>query len=120
MTDDQLHNRVEGLEEELAKLRGELGRAVEALRESVSEDADEGIPKGDESIGAGPFGADAGERAGAARDKLESEVESAVKVSKRVLNELEVAAHRHPVGSIVVAFLGGLLIARILGLGRRN
>ena len=124
MTDDHLHRRVEELGGELADLRGEIGRLVEAALEGAKEtavtarQAGEAEASVDEAVESP--GEAAGEPAPSARDKLEREVESAVKTGKRVLHELDEAAQRHPKGSLVVAFLAGLLISRILDTGRHR
>ena len=125
MTDDHLHRRVEELGGELADLRGEIGRLVEAVLKGAKETAVEAARQAGEAEASvdeaveSP-GEAAGEPAPSARDKLEREVESAVKTGKRVLHELDEAAQRHPKGSLVVAFLAGLLISRILDTGRNR
>lgn len=110
MTEDKLHQKVEVLERELSKLRVDLGRLVEVARETATE----GAEVGDDSAGEGE------EAAETRRDHLEREVEAAVEAGKRVLHKLDEVAERQPIGSAVVAFAVGLIVARILGMGRER
>ena len=105
MTEDRLHHKVEALERELAKLRGELGGLVTAAKGAGQES---GAPPQDNG--------DAAQEGAAGR--FEHEIELAVEVGKRALHKLDEVAERRPVGSAVVAFSLGLIVARILGLGR--
>ena len=105
MTDDHLHHKIEALEDELAALRSEFSRLV---------DAAVNVPNDPETENAG----DAGD-AQRARNKLEREVEKAADAARLVLREVDEASKRHPTGSLIVAFAAGLLISRIFGPGRR-
>jgi ElaB/YqjD/DUF883 family membrane-anchored ribosome-binding protein len=110
MTEHELHQKVEVLERELSKLRGDLGRLVEVARETATQSA----KVGDDSAGEGE------EAPETPRDHLEREVEAAAEAGKRVLHKLDELAERQPIGSVVVAFAVGLIVARILGMGHQR
>ena len=95
---DDLNRKVEALQDQLSKLHGEMSKLVEMVADTV------GSPE-----------ARIDEAAKAARSRLESEVERAVDAGKKALDEVEAVAHRHPVGSLAVAFTVGLLLSRLLG-----
>ncbi len=110
MTEHEVHEKVEVLERELSKLRGELGRLVEVARQTATESA--GVR--DDSAGEGEKAAES------PRDHLDREVEAAAEAGKRLLHKLDEVAERQPIGSVVVAFAVGLIVARILGMGRER
>jgi hypothetical protein len=134
VTDEQLHRKVEGLEEELR----ELGKLVEAALAGARDartgtgSAEGGVTPhgGGDDADADAEGADAGgassaspgakARAQAVHDEVERDVETAVRVGKRALHELNEAARRHPTGSLAAAFVAGLVLSRLLGLGHRE
>jgi hypothetical protein len=102
MTNDNLHEKVAALEDELTVLRGEFARLVDAALEKP------GDPEVQSDDGAQALGG-----------KLERDVEKAADAAKLVLREIDEAAKRHPTSSLFVAFGVGLLFARIFGGGRR-
>jgi ElaB/YqjD/DUF883 family membrane-anchored ribosome-binding protein len=110
MTEQKIHEKVEVLERELSKLRGELGRLVEVARETATESTQ----VRDDNSGEGEEGAET------PRDHLEREAQAAAEAGKRLLHKLDEVAERQPIGSLVVAFAVGLIAARILGMGRER
>jgi len=133
VTDEQLHRKVEGLEEELSALRGELGKLVEAALQGARDaQAETGYTVGDvppggeadvgdaDAAGASTASPGGESRAQAVHDEVERDVETAVRVGKRALQELNEAARRHPTGSLAAAFVAGLVLSRLLGLGHRE
>jgi len=102
MTDDHLHHKIETLEDELAALRGEFSKLVDAAaknpNDAETENAGDAQPSG---------------------GRLEREVEKAADAARVALHEIDEAAKRHPTGSLLVAFAAGLLISRIFGHGGR-
>ena len=89
---------------------GSSGRLVEVARQTATEST----AVGDDSAGDGE------EAPETPRDHLEREVEAAVEAGKRVLHKLDEVAERQPIGSLVVAFAVGLIVARVLGMGRER
>ena len=95
--DEALHRKVEALQEQLAKLHGDMSRLVETVAQT-----------------AGTTEARIDEAAKAARSKLESEVEKATDAGKKALHEMDEVARRHPVATLALAFSVGMLISRLL------
>jgi ElaB/YqjD/DUF883 family membrane-anchored ribosome-binding protein len=102
MSEEHAQDKIAALEEELAKLRNEIAGLVEArARESHKPEAENA-------------------ESGSAAGKFERELGAAVKAGKRALHELDASATRYPVGSVVVAFTVGLVLARLFGGGRNK
>ena len=100
---DDLNRKVEALQEQLSKMHGDMAKLVEMVADTV------GSPE-----------ARLDEAAQAARSKLESEVARAVDAGKKALHEVEETAHRHPVGSLAIAFVVGMVLSRVLGANHKQ
>jgi len=101
MPEDTLDSKVEALERELSRLRDELASVAQHTRDSAPE-AEDAVREADNDT----------------RPHIEREVQAAVEAGKRALHKLDEMAEKRPTGSLIVAFIVGLIVARFLGLGR--
>lgn len=100
-------------EQELEKIRNELGR----LREELAS-----LAAGTNEKAGSPTGSGEAHREGAGADwsDIRHTLDEARVRGERALKDLSEQIERHPVASAATAFVMGFLIARLLGGGRRS
>jgi ElaB/YqjD/DUF883 family membrane-anchored ribosome-binding protein len=101
------NNEVDALKEDIAKLREDVARLASAVLDAASEKIDDAK-------------AEVNRKGQDATDELTGRVSEGIDRGKQFLDDLDAQVSRHPVGSTLIAFGVGLLIAKILGSGDRH
>ena len=98
------NEEVEVLKEDIAKLREDIASLAAAVLGAASDTLGDARAKVDG-------------KSQEARDGITGKVNDGIDRGKQFLDDLDTQVTRHPVGSVLVAFGVGLLIAKILGSG---
>lgn len=95
------------LKEDIAKLREDVARLAATVLEAANDKIDDAR-------------AEVNSKRQDATDELSGRVSEGIDRGKQFLEDLDGQVNRHPVGSTLIAFGVGLLIAKILGSGDRR
>lgn len=95
------------LKEDIAKLREDVARLASAVLDAANDKIDDAR-------------AEVGRKSQDTADELAGRVSEGIDRGKRFLDDLDAQISRHPVGSTLIAFGAGLLIAKLLGSGDRR
>ena len=98
------NEEVEVLKEDIAKLREDIASLASAVLGAASDTL-------------GDARAKVNNKSQEAEDKFTGKLNDGIDRGKQFLDDLDTQVTRHPVGSVLVAFGVGLLIAKILGSG---
>ena len=98
------NEEVEVLKEDIAKLREDIASLASAVLGAASDTL-------------GDARAKVNGKSQEAEDKFAGKLNDGIDRGKQFLDDLDTQVTRHPVGSVLVAFGVGLLIAKILGPG---
>ena len=98
---------VDVLKEDIAKLREDVARLASAVLDAANDKIDDAK-------------AEINSKRQDATDELSGRVSEGIDRGKQFLEDLDGQVSRHPVGSTLIAFGVGLLIAKILGSGDRR
>lgn len=98
------NEEVEVLKEDIAKLREDIASLAAAVLGAASDTL-------------GDASASVNDKTQETRGEFTGKVSDGIDRGKQFLDDLDTQVTRHPVGSVLVAFGVGLLIAKILGSG---
>jgi ElaB/YqjD/DUF883 family membrane-anchored ribosome-binding protein len=101
------NEEVEVLKEDIAKLREDIASLASAVLGAASDTL-------------GDAKAKVNGKSQEVEDKFTGKLNDGIDRGKQFLDDLDTQVTRHPVGSVLVAFGVGLLIAKILGPGHRS
>jgi ElaB/YqjD/DUF883 family membrane-anchored ribosome-binding protein len=102
------NEEVEVLKDDIAKLREDIASLASAVLGAASDTLDDTL---------GDAKAKVNGKSQQARDEFRGKMSDGIDRGKQFLDDLDTQVTRHPVGSVLVAFGVGLLIAKILGSG---
>jgi len=102
------NEEVEVLKDDIAKLREDIASLASAVLGAASDTLDDTL---------GSAKAKVNGKSQQARDELKGKMSDGIDRGKQFLDDLDTQVTRHPVGSVLVAFGVGLLIAKLLGSG---
>ena len=98
------NEEVEVLKEDIAKLREDIASLASAVLGAAGDKFDDAKAK-------------VNDKGQEAQDELMGKMNEGIDRGKQFLDDLDTQVTRHPVGSVLVAFGVGLLIAKLLGSG---
>ena len=98
------NDEVEVLKEDIARLREDIASLAAAVLGAASDTLDDAR-------------ATVNDKKQEARDEFTGKVSDGIDRGKQFLDDIDAQVTRHPVGSVLVAFGVGLLIAKLLGSG---
>ena len=98
------NEEVEVLKDDIAKLREDIASLASAVLGAASDTL-------------GDARAKVNGKSQQAQDEFSGKIDDGLERGKQFLDDLDTQVTRHPVGSVLVAFGVGLLIAKILGPG---
>lgn len=100
-------DEVTALKEDIAKLREDVARLASAVLDAASDKIDDTRDE-------------AGRKSQQTVDEVAGRVSEGIDRGRQFLDDLDAQVSRHPLGSTLIAFGAGLLIARILGSGDKR
>ena len=106
------NEEVEVLKDDIARLREDIASLASAVLGAASDTLSDTL--GDTL---GDAKAKVNGKTQQARDEFKSKMNDGVERGKQFVDEIDAQVTRHPVGSVLVAFGVGLLIAKLLGSG---
>jgi ElaB/YqjD/DUF883 family membrane-anchored ribosome-binding protein len=101
------NEEVEALKEDIARLREDIASLASAVLDAASDKLDDAK-------------AQVNSKSQEAQDELKGKINAGVERGKQFMGDLDAQVSRHPVGSVLVAFGVGLLVAKILGSGNNR
>ena len=107
MDKDVGNDEVVALKEDIAKLREDVARLASAVFEAASEKIDDTRDE-------------VRKNSRGTVDEVTGRVTEGIDRGKQFLDDLDAQVNRHPLGSTLIAFGAGLLIAKILGSGEKR
>ena len=102
------NEEVEVLKDDIARLREDIASLASAVLGAASDTLDDTL---------GDAKAKVNGKTQQARDEFKSKMNDGVERGKQFIDDIDTQVTRHPVGSVLVAFGVGLLIAKLLGSG---
>jgi len=102
------NEEVEMLKDDIAKLREDIASLASAVLGAASDTLGDTL---------GDAKAKVNGKTQQARDEFKSKMNDGVERGKQFIDDIDTQVTRHPVGSVLVAFGVGLLIAKLLGSG---
>lgn len=107
MDKDAGNDEVVALKEDIAKLREDVARLASAVLDAASEKIDDTRDE-------------VRKNSRGTVDEVTGRVTEGIDRGKQFLDDLDAQVTRHPLGSTLIAFGAGLLIAKILGSGEKR
>jgi ElaB/YqjD/DUF883 family membrane-anchored ribosome-binding protein len=107
MDTDTDNEEIEALKEDIARLREDIARLASSVLGAASDTLDDARARVDS-------------KGREARDEVMGKLDEGLDHGKQFLDDLDTQVTRHPVGSVLIAFGVGLLLAKILGSGDRH
>jgi ElaB/YqjD/DUF883 family membrane-anchored ribosome-binding protein len=98
------NDEIDALKEDIAKLREDIASLASAALGAASDTLDDARAK-------------VNGKSQEVRDEFTDKMNDGIDRGKQFLDDLDTQVTRHPVGSVLVAFGVGLLIAKLLGSG---
>jgi len=98
------NEEVEVLKEDIAKLRDDIASLASAVLGAAGDTLDDAKAK-------------VNGKSQEAKDKFTDRMSDGIDRGKQFMDDIDTQVSRHPVGSVLVAFGVGLLIAKLLGSG---
>ena len=105
--DAKTGGEVEVLKEDIAKLREDIANLASAVLGAAGETLDDARAK-------------ANDKSQEAREAFKGKMNEGVDRGKQFLGDIDEQVARNPIGSVLVAFGVGILVAKILGSGSRS
>jgi ElaB/YqjD/DUF883 family membrane-anchored ribosome-binding protein len=102
------NEEVEMLKDDIARLREDIASLASAVLGAASDTLGDTL---------GDAKAKVNGETQQARDEFKSKMNDGVERGKQFIDDIDTQVTRHPVGSVLVAFGVGLLIAKLLGSG---
>lgn len=107
MESEKGNEEVEVLKEDIAKLREDIASLASAVLGAASGSFDDAKAK-------------ANDKSQEAREAFTGKMNEGIDRGKQFLGDIDEQVTRNPIGSVLVAFGVGILVAKILGSGNRN
>ena len=101
------NDEIDALKEDIARLRDDIAKLAASVLGAASDTLDDARAKVDS-------------KGQEARDEFMGKVDEGLDHGRQFLDDIDTRVTRHPVGSVLIAFGIGLLIAKILGSGDRH
>ena len=98
------NEEIEVLKEDIAKLRDDIASLASAVLGAAGDTLDDAKAK-------------VNGKSQEAKDKFTDRMSDGIDRGKQFMDDIDTQVSRHPVGSVLVAFGVGLLIAKLLGSG---
>jgi ElaB/YqjD/DUF883 family membrane-anchored ribosome-binding protein len=102
------NEEVEVLKDDIAKLREDIASLASAVLGAASDTLGDTLDDAKAKVSG---------KSQQARDEFSGKIDDGLERGKQFLDDLDAQVTRHPVGSVLVAFGVGLLIAKLLGSG---
>lgn len=101
------NEEIDALKEDISQLREDIASLASAVLDAAGDTLDDAKDK-------------ASGRTRDARDEFVGKMNEGLDHGKQFMDDLDARVNRNPVGSVLIAFGVGLLIAKILGNGDRR
>jgi ElaB/YqjD/DUF883 family membrane-anchored ribosome-binding protein len=101
------NEEIDALKDDIARLREDIANLASSVLGAASDTLDDARARVDS-------------KGREARDEVMGKLDEGLDHGKQFLDDLDTQVTRHPVGSVLIAFGVGLLIAKILGSGDRH
>lgn len=101
------NEEIDALKEDIARLREDIASLAASILGAASDTLDDARVR-------------VSRKSQQAGDEVMGKINEGIDQGKEFLDDLDARVARHPVGSVLIAFGVGLLIAKILGSGDRH
>ena len=101
------NEEIDALKDDIARLREDIAKLASSVLGAASDTLDDARAR-------------VNGKSQEARDKVMGKMNEGIDHGKQFLDDLDTQVTRHPVGSVLIAFGVGLLIAKILGSGDKH